>query len=63
MKNICLLAASLALFGCALTPTQKKVAYAAGAVVATAVVISATDGKKSPSYCGDSTSFCGPIRP
>lgn len=51
-----------ALSGCALTPTQKKVAYVAGAVAVTAIAISATDGK-TPSYCGDGRSFCGPIRP
>jgi hypothetical protein len=60
MKAI-LIGLSVLLTGCALTPTQKKVAYVAGAVVVTAVAISATDGKAS--YCGDGRSFCGPIRP
>jgi hypothetical protein len=60
MKAI-LVGLSVLLTGCALTPTQKKVAYVAGAVVVTAVAISATDGKQS--YCGDGRSFCGPIQP
>jgi hypothetical protein len=59
--HACVAIVCAALSGCALTPTQKKVAYVAGAVVVTAIVISANDGKQS--YCGDGRSFCGPIRP
>ena len=64
VKNAWIAVLALVLSACASwTPTQKKVAYVAGAVVVAAVVVSATDGDSAASYCGDGKSFCGPIRP